>query len=206
MINITIRNLRLKIGFSFFVMVALSVILIQTDYALMSLAAIALHEAGHLLAMIFFRRKIRGVRFGFFGIEIEAHNNLASNWQDLVVSICGPLANGLSAAVFFLVYKSFSSPDCFLYAGTQLSIGIFNLLPITGLDGGNLLKLGLLRFFSEERTDAIGFVVSVVACAGLVFILLYTSKTEPSLDSFSLNYSMVAIIFYLVIRLFTNFR
>ena len=67
--------------------------------AVTCLLASLIHEGGHLLAMLAVGVSPRDCTLGAFGLRIELGGQLMDYRKNLFVSIAGPLANGLAAAV-----------------------------------------------------------------------------------------------------------
>jgi Zn-dependent protease len=134
-----------KIGadFTFFAVIAMFIALDTTGFALMSLAACLIHEAGHLFAMFLTGRKPAAVELRGGGIRIDGSDSSA------FVLISGSAVN---IVLFFVLYFTLPKTDIYpvMFAVINLMIGLFNLLPIGCLDGKRLLSLAvsgkLLRF------------------------------------------------------------
>ncbi|MCI2112819.1 MAG: site-2 protease family protein [Ruminococcus sp.] len=74
-------------------------------------------------------------------------------------------------------------------------MGLFNILPVMSLDGGQLLYLILSRFFSDTVSQRIVNVITFIIIFPLAtfgFILLFNSKY---------NFSLLIVCIYLVFSL-----
>ncbi len=148
---------------SFFLMLGGALLLGAVEVLpLISLAAL-LHEMGHLLALRVFGVGVEGIYFTAFGMEIRADTRFLPYQKDIICTLAGPLVNLLSAVVLARLAGDY------LLAGANLLEGVFNLLPLTGLDGARALHLLLSWCFDPIRADRICRMVEVV-CAVLLAV------------------------------------
>ena len=98
----------------------------------MVLSAAAIHEAGHWVAIRTVRGRIRRLRLSAVGAELQLEGTL-SYGQELVCALAGPAVSLITA---FLTAKAGRD----VFAGLNLTLGLFNLLPVSTLDGGRALN------------------------------------------------------------------
>ncbi len=127
-----------------------------------TLAALALHECGHLLAFSLLREPAPAFSFSLGGFRFIASRPLsyrAEGW----VAAAGPLANLAAAAILFLLSLPFPAARAYLIfsAMLELSSAVWNLLPIADLDGARILS-ALLSPLPPHRADAILRAVSLL--------------------------------------------
>jgi Zn-dependent protease len=129
--------------------------------ALLILVSVLLfHEAGHFVGMrLFGYRDMKMFFIPLFGAAVSGKRGDIAAWKEGIVLLLGPVPGiALGAAIGFAMPQA--SPAVREVALTLLSINIFNLLPIGGLDGARLLELVL---FSRRRWLAVAF----QTCTGL---------------------------------------
>lgn len=98
------------------------------------LAAAAVHEAGHIFAMMIVGKCAITVRFSAFGIEIcPEYSTPPKKSEEVFILLAGPLA-GLASALMLKWYS-----ERFFAAGMALSFA--NMLPLRGLDGGSVYRI-----------------------------------------------------------------
>ena len=159
-------------------------------FTLLCLLASLLHESGHFIAMWALGDPPARVIFGIFGARVERRRLSAAGYgARAIVSLCGPLANLLCAAV---LYPRVGHADAVLI---HALLGTFHLLPAAGLDGGEAVKSLLCRRCSPATADRLVTVLSVavllpMATAGF-FVLLKTGY----------NASLLILAVYLILLL-----
>lgn len=103
------------------------------------LAAAALHELGHTLALYALDKPPQALRLSFAGAVMETPP--LGYREELLAAAAGP---GMSLPLGLLTPLW---PALGLYS---LGLGLFNLLPLFGLDGGRMLRCGLLMHLPER--------------------------------------------------------
>lgn len=141
------------------------------------LSAAILHELGHFAALRLCGAPVRGIRLGALGAVMEADRTGLSYGAELLVLLAGPLTNLLCAAA--LTVPARTLPGLYAAAGTHLALGVFNLLPIRPLDGGQALELLVVWRFGpaagEQAARLAGFTCAALLCGGLIW-LIYESR------------------------------
>ena len=112
----------------------------------MVLAALS-HEIGHLLAMTVLGEQPQKIVFGSFGIRIEKRPGTRLSYhKEILIYAAGPAVNLLAAGLFA------GHPAV---CRVHLLLGIFNLLPVGVLDGGQILRCFWLETGKFERMRVI---------------------------------------------------
>lgn len=129
------------------------------------------HELGHLFVLWRFRIPVERVVLSPMGALIIApEQEKLSYGRELLAVLAGPAVNLALALVLARVCGDY------LFAGANAILGVYNLLPVDGLDGGRALFL-LLAWRTEPFTALrLTRAVNAVAMAlllGLSVLLLY---------------------------------
>lgn len=142
--------------------------------------SILLHELAHAGAIALFgygRSHI--VLAGMGGMTINERQ--ARPWHDMLISAAGPASSFLLAWIAgqVMVNVGAASGDPMLAAFLPLlrsaSIwwGIFNLIPVSPLDGGHVVRNFFRMFLSERTAFAIAVWVAIIVGAAVVLLGLY---------------------------------
>lgn len=156
------------ISFLFAATVSLMLATDRTGLMLPTLFAVLIHEAGHLFSMWAGGCAPKEIRLIPASVQI-VEGFPRSDALSAGIILGGPLANAAVAAAVFINYYLTGSPVSLRFALLNAVTAVFNLLPVSGLDGGRLLMLILCRhkdLYTAMRTVK---TVSVVLAAA-VFI------------------------------------
>lgn len=143
------------------------IILLPNIGTLMLFAALAVHELGHIFAILIVGERISDIAVSPFGLSIKRSGRLCSYRLELIVYLSGPMTNILLALVFSMVKNNI----CEAFVEQNLIFGILNMLPIKTLDGGSALRSVLLMLFSEKVAATAVDLLS----AATVFIIWFCS-------------------------------
>lgn len=191
------RVLKTEITISYLIICTASICIIAGifDSFLYCLFAIIIHETGHIILMCIFGYAPEKIKISLFEISISDRKRQERSFiQNFLIIFFGPFANFICFILFYLLYLI--GNDYFLYfAAANFSVGLFNILPVMSLDGGQLLYLILSRFFSDTGSQRIVNVITFIIIFPLAtfgFILLFNSKY---------NFSLLIVCIYLVFSL-----
>ncbi len=169
-----ISETEVELSYTLLCLAAISVILGVFRGFLWCAAAIAVHEGGHLLMMLKCRQE-RSAR------------------ENLLIIFFGPFANFICFLPSFLLYL-IGAEGALPFAAANCSVGLFNLLPVMSLDGGQLAYILLCKRLSSDRAeravDALTFVF-IFPLAALGFWLTLRAR----------NVSLLFVSVYLVLSL-----
>ena len=117
-----------------------------------ALAAI-LHESGHYAAAVLAGGRVRRVRAALTGccMELDPRQPL-SYGGEMAVILSGPAVDLILAGAAAQLGAWWE--PLYLFAGINLALGVFNLLPVYPLDGGRLARLILTAFLTPDRAVA----------------------------------------------------
>jgi stage IV sporulation protein FB len=137
------------------------------------------HEIAHAAAIALLGYgSSRIILGGMGGVTINARR--ARPWQDMVISLAGPIASFLMAWLTGMVMAKVaaaSTDPMFavllpkLY-WANIAWGIFNLLPVSPLDGGHAVRNFLRTFLKERPAFIIAVWIAMIAGTGFVVLSL----------------------------------
>lgn len=130
------------------------------------LAAMVVHEFGHVLAIRLLGGSFTGFRLGF--AQLTLRTGFLSRRAELFGTAAGPALSLLCALL---------GPVAPRFAAASLLLGLFNLLPLRPLDGGRLLHTILTLCL---RTHAACVCAAVELCSGAGLLALALAASARS--------------------------
>lgn len=119
---------------------ALSLLYDHTGMFRWSILCALLHECGHLAAWSVLVRRPPRLEISAAGICLCMRGVTLPLGQERILAAAGPLTNFLlcAAGVCFMEWQGYTYSG-YWFVSANLLLGIFNLLPLPGLDGARLL-------------------------------------------------------------------
>ena len=120
----------------------------MTTVVLFFLSVLA-HELSHSAMALYKGIPVRGITLFIFGGVSQLDKEPVSPLIEFVVALIGPLISIALASMFGLAWHLLGRGDSplevvlLLLTWTNLSLGVFNLVPGYPLDGGRLLRAGI---------------------------------------------------------------
>ena len=192
----SIFNTEIYVTFMFSATVAFMLATDRTGLMLPTLFAVLIHEAGHLFAMWAgdcAPKEIRLVPASVRIVENYPRSPRAGVW----IVLSGPLANIAVGGALYINYyiggKELSLRFCLI----NLIMAAFNMLPVSGLDGGRLLTAALCKKRDLYAAMRIVRLVTLLIAAALVFFgvfLLFQGEKNISVIIVALYLAICAMI------------
>lgn len=142
------------ISFLFCAVLCFMLCIDRTGLVIPTLFAVFIHESGHMLAMWAADCQPKAIRLIPTSVQI-VRGFSPKKCGEAAITVCGSAANFVVCGVLFINYYIFDSRQSLVFATLNLVIAVFNLMPVSGLDGGTLLTFLLARFtdiYKAERT------------------------------------------------------
>lgn len=187
MLELRIGSLRLSVNVLFLASLLALMLADGGMLALWCLAASLMHECGHVAAALLWWQQPVWVELGAFGMRMRQTNSAVSYRRQMAVLLAGPVVNLASAAVLAIAGRAGMA------VAVPLVIGIFNLLPIEPLDGGQALLCLLSQHGDPDRAGRLMFGLSLC----LLFCLLVTGFTVLLAGGY--NFTLLAVTLYLAV-------
>ncbi|MCD8025402.1 MAG: M50 family metallopeptidase [Clostridiales bacterium] len=194
--KLKLRSAEVTISYLFICLTALCIILGAFQNYLYCLLAVILHETGHLILICLLGGPPDKIKISLFEITVsDSRRQQRSVFQNFLIIFFGPFANFICFIFLYLLYLIFSSEIFLSLAFANISVCLFNLLPVLSLDGGQMLYLLLSRRFSDAASEkAVNIItfIFIFPLAALGFLLLFNSRY---------NFSLLLICIYLILSL-----
>ncbi|MCL2088801.1 MAG: site-2 protease family protein [Oscillospiraceae bacterium] len=161
MIVIEIHNIRIRLTFLFFALIAVFLLFDSHGIALTVVAAAFAHETAHGLAFALVGSRPEEISLEFSGIRMIGGRRILSLGREYFVLAAGSGVNIITAVFMYL---------CGYERAAMLNMmtGLFNLLPMSSLDGGKMLTLALESRFSQYTAR---IAVKIISYALLIPVL-----------------------------------
>ena len=158
---------------------------------------IIIHEIGHLFFIKYYNKDILELKIYPFG-GITKYNSLVNHniKEELIITISGIFNQLLLIIIYNLLFK-FNIINNYTYTifnKLNISLLIFNILPIIGLDGEKLLHLLLELFIPYVKANNISVFIS------LITLIIFT------ISSINLKINVLFVLSFLIYKLYFFIR
>ena len=134
--------------------------------------AIVIHEMGHFLMLCVFGRRLRRVRVGLYGIEMDYAPGMEGG-KEVLCAAAGPLFGALYAIAACTCGGEFFTRS----GAASFLLTVFNLLPVLPLDGGHIVS----ALLPKRAARAISIITSVLYFSFCVWLLATYHAAAPLL-------------------------
>ena len=142
---------QIRISAGFILLVAIIIFLGEEYTIFAAIPAIAVHEAGHAAAMLFYGVRPVRLTFSAAGLCLDYSDELFGR-REATAALAGPAAGAVFALACAYLGSRLESRYLFCCAGIGLILSIVNLFPALPLDGGRALAALLGEGRRAKRT------------------------------------------------------
>lgn len=196
--KLKIADVPVEISYTLICIAAICIILNIFEGLVWCALAVIIHESGHLLAMLKCGHAPERIKISAFEIKIfDSKRQSRSEKQNFFIIFSGPAVNFICFIPFYLLYL-LGNEYVLPFAISNLSVGMFNSLPVLSLDGGQLIYIILRQRVGADKAERIVDIITFITIfplAALGFIVLFDSKY---------NFSLLFVCVYLIISLLTR--
>lgn len=160
--------MKLEVRRSFCLIPLLAAALGVGDVLIWVALAAALHELGHLMALHLVGAAPTRLALSAMGAQLWADTRYLGYGREILCVLAGPAMNGALAALG-------GALGLHMWAGINAVQGLFNLLPIRGLDGERALRLTLSWVFGPYAADKAAAAVSLLSACALTGAALWVA-------------------------------
>lgn len=158
---------RVIIRFGFVAVLTLSALLDPSGWGVLGLLAALLHELGHLFCCLILKQPPEALELTCFGPALISGTRLPTFQQELWILLSGSAVNLLCAGLCVWAGQWLSGLTVF--GGFHLILGLLNLFPAQGLDGGKALCLILEQFLGFPWGHRVFWIIQ------FVFLILFST-------------------------------
>jgi stage IV sporulation protein FB len=135
---------------------------------LIVVVVLLIHEMGHLLAMKYFKyADIKLFFIPLLGALVTGKKEVYSQRQRAIILLAGPVPGILIGLIIYVLGQSHNSSLLIDAGNIFVFLNVFNLLPLTPMDGGSLIET--LFFSSRELLQKIFLFISATGLILLSF-------------------------------------
>ena len=129
--------------------------------------SVLLHELGHALAARRLHVPILGIDLHFFGGAAKMGRMPSSPREEIIIAAAGPAVSFALALLGFVALLVTRFEPLAYFAGINLVLGGFNLLPALPMDGGRIFRALLSRRMGRLRATSVAVKVAHGVAIGL---------------------------------------
>ena len=172
------------ISFLFAALVTLMLATDRTGLILPTFFAVSMHEIGHLFAMWLNECTPKRIKLIPASVQITAPFTKRYK-NDILIAVFGPLMNFILFLSLYINYICLKNETVLIFALLNLIIGVFNSLPLYGLDGGTVLK-SIIAKYKGPDTAAVALKIITLITAVLIIAaaIVFTVKGKFNLSLF----------------------
>ncbi len=172
------------VSFLFTAVIALMLATDKSGLALPTLFAVVCHEMGHLFAMWLLDSNPKSIRL--IPASVQITRPICNNYKnDILIALMGPAVNILLFVVLYVNYYLFKNTTVLYYSFINLIIALFNLLPVTGLDGGSVVFSILAKKGDVNRAAVILRIITILlGAAALITAITLAVRGKLNISAF----------------------
>ena len=175
----------IRLSFLFCAAISVMICIDRTGLMIPVLIAAAIHETGHLFTLWLY--DCPPVRIDLVPAAVRiVRRGMATDENVIVTALAGPLINISFAFCAGLNWYLYKKTFVLYFAAANAALGLFNLLPASGLDGGTvlytLLSKHISHFAAKTVVRAISIFLALAAAAAGVYLY---SKERFNLSVFT---------------------
>ena len=109
---------------------------------------------------------------------------MSSYRREMIIAFAGPIANIIAAIVMFVIVLVCHQTKLIKPIAVNLSLALFNLLPVEPLDCGRAVRCWLMYRMNTVRAEKTVFIIGVVCLvpvAAMGFLVLIKSRYNITL-------------------------
>lgn len=178
--NFSISKIRIEISYLFLSLIIIYIAIDRTGYIIPLLISVFIHETAHIVCLLAFSCKIKSIKLLLctVGVEYSCAPTGVARFMSL---LCGPFSNLVISLISLSLKRD-------VFFGINFLLFVYNLLPIEGLDGGEIFEMVLQKFLSHTKIIVIMDLLTL--CVTIIFCVSFFAITN--------NFSFIILCFYIL--------
>lgn len=178
--SFTIFKIKFEVSYLFVSMVIIYIALDRTGYIIPLIISVIAHETAHILCLMLFRCRLLKVSFLIGTLSVQ-YDNLPSDKAKMLSLFCGPFINLIISLISYMIGN-------YTWFAINFLTFFYNLLPVSGLDGGEMLEIILEKLINHKLVVIIMMISTIVVCLSFCITCFF----------FTNNFSLLILCFYLI--------
>ena len=174
---------------------ALSVLVLSVvrgaGYLFLVALAVLIHELGHIAAARLLHVPLVKGKGSLIGFSLKFDFSASSYFKEFTVCAAGAVFNLAACLLAFLIFKD-RGPYFVFFIFSDLSLALFNLLPISPLDGSGMLRSLLCLVTKNSTAERVSNVTSALFSLAFFTFCVYVQM------KIGVNFSLMFISVYLL--------
>ena len=178
-----------------FLFIALLTFMLATDRTgliIPTIFAVIIHEFGHLFTMWTLECSPKEIKFIPTSVQIIRSFSIKP-YGETAIAFSGPAASIAVFLALYLIFLNSQSNTVLQFSLLNLIIGLFNLLPVKGLDGGTILLNFISKYFGIEKAERAIKLITLIIGLSLLFFGIYAAIYK------NFNLTVFIIALYLIV-------
>lgn len=194
MLEFKFLDTTIQIKFLFIAIITIFLLTDTTGLSIICLLSCVFHELGHLLSFRLVQIKPKLLCFDITGIKLEQPTTQLPFLTELIILLAGSFTNYTMAFIGYLI-SPIQNQNLIII---NIIIGTFNLLPLSGFDGGKIVFTLLSIFLTDKTAYKISTWLDSITKIILISLCLF------SIYAYQFNLSYIIITILLIVSLFMN--
>lgn len=166
---------KFKLNYSFALLIVVCVLTEGLILLINYLIALTLHELAHLFVAIKKGYSLKEFKFSMFGVSVELNEQIDDS-DSFLINIAGPVINLVLCLICVMLYwcvpKGYNILN--LFCISNLTLAVFNLLPIYPLDGGKIFSTLMSEKKYLKLEKCVKIIISVFALVAFIISCFYS--------------------------------
>lgn len=185
-------GLKIKVHYTFYIFLFFSVYFCDFFMFYYYFISLVIHELSHHFMSRTTSKLSQTITLFPFGLALNVNENCENKFYNFLIFFIGPFVNILIALICIALWWVF--PTLYFYLKNlclvNLSLGLFNLIPLQPLDGGNIF---LLFFKGQKKYKIIKIMKRISLFLACVFLIIFLYSIFTCV-----NFSFFCISFFLM--------